>query len=163
MTEPRLRPAVRALVIDPEARILLVRFEFEDVGTVWAMPGGGIEPHETAMEALHRELSEEVGLHDAEIGPLIWDFARHRIGAMGPDWDGQRDRVHLIRVPVAFEPAPMMTWDQLRSEGLHEVRWWTAAEVAAHPGLFAPRRLPRLLDDLLRNGHPAEPTVFVET
>ena len=39
----RIRPSARAVVIDPEGRVLLVRFEFPR-GTVWATPGGGQEP-----------------------------------------------------------------------------------------------------------------------
>src|SRR5437660_3621759 len=41
-----LRPAVRALVVDPAGRLLLVRFDWPD-RTVWAPPGGGIERGET--------------------------------------------------------------------------------------------------------------------
>src|SRR5215216_2278932 len=40
-----LRPAVRALVLDPADRVLLVRFQWPDK-TVWAPPGGGIESGE---------------------------------------------------------------------------------------------------------------------
>src|SRR5918992_6160823 len=38
-----LRDAARALVVDPAGRVLLVRFEFGNK-TVWALPGGGLEP-----------------------------------------------------------------------------------------------------------------------
>ncbi len=41
--------------------IMLVRFEFPK-GTVWSTPGGGLEPGEDHLDALHRELVEEVGL-----------------------------------------------------------------------------------------------------
>ena len=41
----RIREAVRALVIDPDHRVLLVRFEFP-TATRWALPGGGLEPGE---------------------------------------------------------------------------------------------------------------------
>ena len=41
----RIREAVRALVLDPEHRVLLVRFEFRD-GTRWALPGGGLDDNE---------------------------------------------------------------------------------------------------------------------
>ena len=57
----RIREAVRALVLDPDDRVLLVRFEFP-TATVWAMPGGGIEAGETIDDALRRELTEELGL-----------------------------------------------------------------------------------------------------
>ena len=68
MTDPtaglRIRTAVRALLLDPPERVLLVRFDFPSGEVRWALPGGGVEPGETFDEALHRELIEEVGLHD---------------------------------------------------------------------------------------------------
>ena len=57
-SELRIREAVRALVIDPDDRVLLVRFEFPNTGTHWATPGGGVEPGETDHQALRRELDE---------------------------------------------------------------------------------------------------------
>ena len=41
----RLRTGIRALVLDPDERIALVRFDFPD-RTVWAAPGGGVEEGE---------------------------------------------------------------------------------------------------------------------
>jgi len=61
VSELRIRPAARAIVLDPDDRILLVRFEFPD-GMFWATPGGGIEPGETPEEAVRRELAEEAWL-----------------------------------------------------------------------------------------------------
>ena len=38
----RLRTGIRALVLDPDERIALVRFDYPD-RTVWAAPGSGVE------------------------------------------------------------------------------------------------------------------------
>ena len=72
---PRLRPAVRAVLVDGADRVLLVRFQFGE-RVVWATPGGGIEPGEEVLEALRRELLEEVGLAEADIGPALWRRGR---------------------------------------------------------------------------------------
>ena len=77
MAELRIRPAARAIVLDPDDRILLVRFEFPD-GTFWATPGGGIEPGETPEEAVRRELAEEAGLTVGRRRPRRLDAAPHR-------------------------------------------------------------------------------------
>jgi 8-oxo-dGTP pyrophosphatase MutT (NUDIX family) len=157
-----LRAAVRALVVDADDRVLLVRFEFSR-GTVWALPGGGIEPGEEQHEALHRELAEEIGMTDAEIGPCVWE--RTWVGRMGT-WDGQRDQAFLVRCEE-HEPEPHFDWDQLRAEGVHELRWWTVDELLAVPGdrdrisPFAPFELPELVAEVVRNGPPAEPFIVL--
>lgn len=156
MTSPlRIRPSVRALVIDPDHRVLLVRFEFP-TATAWCPPGGGVEPGEDPVVALRRELAEEVGLVDADIGPHVWT-RRHLLRfEHGGTWDGQEDHIHLVRTE-RFDPTPQLSWDELRAERIHELRWWRLAEIAEHPGRFIPTHLARHLDDLLRNGPPSTP------
>jgi 8-oxo-dGTP pyrophosphatase MutT (NUDIX family) len=153
----RIRRAVRAAVLDPEGRIMLVRFEFPTV-TIWATPGGGQEDGEDDAATLRRELDEELGLPVEEIGPHIWTRT-HVIPFLDGSWDGQRDHVYLVRTP-AFTPVPSLTWEQLIAERVHELRWWTAAELlaAGRDGVrFAPRRLPELVAALVREGPPPAP------
>lgn len=154
MSRPRLRQAARAVVLDPEQRVLLVRFEFPD-RVVWATPGGGIQEGETDEDAIRRELLEEAGLAGFELGPALW-IRTHHVPLSGGRWDGQSERIYLVRVPP-FEPAPVLTWDELRDEGVTGIRWWTPGELEAADELFSPRRLPSLLHELLRDGPPPEP------
>jgi ADP-ribose pyrophosphatase YjhB (NUDIX family) len=155
MSEPRLRPATRAVVLDEVDRILLVRFDFGARGLVWATPGGGIETGEGDEDALRRELSEEAGLEVFELGPPLWTRT-HRVPMGGGRWDGQIERYYLVRV-AAFEPTPRLSWDELRREGMTAVRWWTLEELEAAETVFSPRRLPLLVRELVLHGPPAEP------
>jgi 8-oxo-dGTP diphosphatase len=153
----RIRNAVRALLLDPADRVLLVRFEFPRV-TVWATPGGGKEADEDDEVALRRELDEELGLVDVSIGPHIWNRL-HIVPFLDGNWDGQRDHIYLVRTED-FEPQPTLSWEQLRAERLYEMRWWTLAEVEAAGAAgvrFAPRRLPARLAALLADGPPPRP------
>lgn len=152
MTDLRIREAVRALVIDTTERVLLVRFEFPSA-TRWALPGGGLEPGEGHVEALHRELAEEVGLVDAIVGPQIW-HRLHIVPFLNGEFDGQRERIHLVRC-TPFEPAPQLSWEQLNAEFVHELRWWSLDEIAVSDVHFVPQGLHSLVIALLRDGPPA--------
>ena len=123
--EPVRRDSVRALVVDADERVLLMRFENPAThATWWATPGGGIEEGESHQAALRRELAEEIGLHDFEIGPLVWELERTF------PWNRalmrQHNTIYLVRVD-AHEPAPSV---DLLDEGVSGFRWWTLAELA---------------------------------
>lgn len=150
-----LRTAVRALIVDDADHVLLVRFVFPSGIEAWALPGGGLEPGESDEEGLRRELHEELGLVDVEIGPHIWD--RVHVIPMITGHDGQRDRIHAVRRP-RFDPAPTIGWERLRAEFVYEMRWWSVDEIDAARGVrFAPRRLGELFRAYLVEGPPATP------
>ena len=150
----RIRRGVRAVVLDPAGRVLLVRFEFP-TASLWATPGGGVDAGETPEQAIRRELDEELGLTDVELGPWIWT-REHVFPFVDGRWDGQAERFALVRTE-AFEPAPRFTAEQLASEFVTGMRWWALDELEASDELFAPRRLPELFAELLRGGPPEEP------
>ena len=93
---PVERPAARAVVLDRRDRILLVEFKDDDGQVWWATPGGGVAEAEAAEEALRRELAEEIGLVDAQLGPELW--TRDATFA----WNGRilhtPERIWLVRV-----------------------------------------------------------------
>jgi ADP-ribose pyrophosphatase YjhB (NUDIX family) len=149
------REAARALVLDPDDRVLLVRFVNPETGQAfWATPGGGIDSGEALEEELRRELREETGLEDVELGPVVWTRREEFV------WAGrklrQSERIVLVRTP-SFEPQPQLSVAQLAAEGVHEVRWWTLAELESSRAAFYPRRLAQFLRQLLEAGPPAEP------
>lgn len=59
--EPRIRVSA---VLRWQDRILLCRHEKAGRGDYWLLPGGGVNSGESLVDALRRELAEEVGIHD---------------------------------------------------------------------------------------------------
>lgn len=153
VTPPRLRQAARALVLDEGDSLLLVNFPWEGLdlpGGFWACPGGGIDPGESAEEALRRELAEELGLETAHIEGPLWRLTR--LFPMS-DWDGQTDHTYLVRT-AHFEPHPRV---DLLAENVHGIRWFSPAEVMAGVVTFSPRDLADQLATVLCEGVPSLP------
>src|SRR5689334_23612255 len=118
MPPPRLRHSVRALILTADDEILLCRHTVTDPpgGAVWAAPGGGIEPGETRLDALRRELAEEVGLPLTGTPPHVW----HRAVVSPtyfPGYDGVVNDYYLIRTSH-FTPSGTMTEPQLLAENI---------------------------------------------
>jgi len=154
---PVRRQAVRAIVIDRQGRTLLFK-AFADQSLsryVWITPGGGTTAGESDATALRRELAEECGLRDFEIGPLVW--VREAVFPLPSTGQllHQLERFYLVR--INDHEVDITGWDDFERKFMAEPRWWTLAELDATRDDFAPSGLARHLGDLLRGHVPAEP------
>jgi 8-oxo-dGTP pyrophosphatase MutT (NUDIX family) len=121
---------------------------------VWITPGGGIEQRETVDVCLRRELAEETGLQDVQIGPPLWTRF-HEF-----EWDGkafsQREEFYLIET-AQFEPTMADNPAAGERSAFRAFRWWSVEDIRKSSELFAPRRLADLLETLIRTGPPETP------
>ena len=145
-TEFPVRLAGRVIAIDPAARVLLFRYDDPPPkGPHWATPGGGLEADEDFYAAARRELFEETGWADVPVEPAEVHLETN------VQWSGgwrrlirQYDHYFVGRVPQELRPlgevAAMHT-----SDGIHEARWWTLAELDATGEDIYPRGLADLI------------------
>lgn len=116
---------VAAVIVDdltmPTAFLAARRSRPEHLAGRWEFPGGKVDPGETPVDGVHRELNEELGVM-VRLGDEI----------PGPDHDGGwtiTDR-HVMRLWLAQvvdgEPMPLVEHDELRwltPEEFFDVDW----------------------------------------
>jgi 8-oxo-dGTP pyrophosphatase MutT (NUDIX family) len=101
---------VRALVVDGEGRIFLVKHSYV---SGWHLPGGGVEVGETLLEAVARELREE-GNIDVTEPPLLH-------GMFFNDRDSQRDHVALFVVRAFHQAAAPVPDHEIVAHGFFPI------------------------------------------
>lgn len=143
-----VRLAARVILLDPDGRVLLMRYDDPPPGgRHWATPGGGLNPGEGYPEAALRELAEETGW--TGIG-LLGEVTRgQRVTTYGGRPLIQDERLYLARTTV---PARRIEGVEAMhaSDGIVAWHWWTLAELDATGETVWPRGLAGLIRAVLR-------------
>lgn len=154
------REVVRAVVLDARDHVLLFHTRdptYPELGTWWELPGGGLDPGETFLEAVIRELAEEAGLVVAagQVGAPTW---RRRATYL---YRGERRISNEVVVPVRLAVAGPAVDGAGRvgfeAEDYFGFRWWPVPEVTGSADRFYPGRLPELLGPFLAGEAIDEP------
>lgn len=82
---PRKWMSAAALIFNDEGNILIVKPTYKPG---WELPGGGIDEEESPLDALKRELREELGLHINPGSLLCVEYV--------PNFDNRGDRIQFV-------------------------------------------------------------------
>lgn len=164
MTNPPIRDIARALVFDPQDRLLLIAYEaVRDVDPArpgvrkfWFMPGGGVEPGETHEEAVRRELEEEIGAKNVSLGPWVGHCSGPFFLFRAPR--DARERYATVRLPDDRIDTARLA--ETEDNPILDVRWWQIADLKATDDLVEPQGLADLAKQVLRGDIPREPVAL---
>ena len=130
MSEPLfVRRAARVILLDPDDRVLLMRYDDGPPnGRHWSTPGGGLNAGEEYPAAALRELEEETGWSDVR---LIGEVVRRSFEmSYGGRTVRQVERLYLARTEQARR-AIRGVEAMHAADGIAAWRWWTMAELEA--------------------------------
>jgi ADP-ribose pyrophosphatase YjhB (NUDIX family) len=143
----RLRRAGRVIVLDPEDRVLLFRYDDGPPnGRHWCTPGGGLNEGEDYRAGARRELFEETGWADVPLGLEVYE--RTLVMEYDDVIVRQHERFFLGRIEEAGRPFGEVA-DMHVSDGIAAWHWWTLAELDATEEAIWPPGLVNLIRELL--------------
>lgn len=105
-----VRRGVKA-VVSSSSRVLLVQERHADGSAFWTLPGGGVDPHESLVEGLRRELSEEL-----RCDPAVED-------AVSTFWYAHRSSPRLLSHYTVFSCLLATEVRPVRGEGILDSAW----------------------------------------
>lgn len=158
------RDIARALVFDPADRLLLIAYEGlrpidparPDERTFWFMPGGGLEAGETHVAACRRELFEEIGVADADIGPWVATCEGPFHLFRTPRY--AREHYFVVRLPDDRIDTGRLA--ETEDNPVLGVRWWTLDDLEASAERIEPAGLAALARRIASGYRPETPVTL---
>ena len=130
------RKAVRAVIMTPDHRVLMMKVETATGIHVWIAPGGGLEPGESEEEGLRREVAEETGARNFRLGPSVWT-RKHEFS-----WNGRsysQNEVYYLVQADQFDPVIDVEAAPGEASAFRGFHWWSIDAIAKSEEKFEVR------------------------
>jgi 8-oxo-dGTP diphosphatase len=149
-TKKSIKTSVVACIIDAQARVLLTRRCIEPFCGQWVMPGGKVDHGEPLLEALHREVREEVGI-EVHIDGLLDVYEHVALGSNNDHYVILYYRAH----PLTFNLLPQIS-------EITEADWVPADQLTSYDMTPGTRHILALIypEALPDPGAPADEMTF---
>lgn len=157
-----MRHTARGIIFNNQTnKILLIKYlDLETEVTkeftegYWVTPGGGLEENESYQEALKREIYEETGITDIEIGNCVINRV------VNLELIGEKyflERFYLVKTDC--EEIDMIHVTELEKSVIVDYRWWSVEEIKSSDEVIFPRELKHVLElDLNKLTFPVDVT-----
>ena len=150
------RPAARCVLLDRSGRVFLIRSEdpIDPHKPEWLeIPGGGVGAGEDSGAACRRELYEETGITEVEMGPCIWtQYVEYTFSGIRFQ---SNERIHVAWCDGGeFRPRGL---EALEAAAFIEAGWWTLDELLGNDEPTVPMRLREFLPSVVVGDLPVQP------
>ncbi|MGH0435010.1 NUDIX hydrolase [Bacillus basilensis] len=161
----RIRNAARIILLDENNKILLFKLEDNTVyspnepalNAFWVTPGGGLKENESFEEAAIRELWEETGIKQVEIGSWVWTRDKE------VNWKGEmilsHERFFVVRINNTEVLLDNLTENEQEVYRSH--KWWSIQELENSNDKIIPEKLGSLLKPIVEGILPENPIMII--
>ncbi|MFD8423537.1 NUDIX hydrolase [Streptomyces sp. NPDC059466] len=151
---PPLREAARAILLDADDRVLLLRYD--ENGGFWATPGGSLEPGEDDSTATLRELQEELGIDGRAVELGVQLAERTKDHLVGGHPVRQVEKYFLACASTTAVDPSRAT----QPDNICEYRWWTLSDLGHTKETVYPDGLADLVALVSDGRIPQRPVVL---
>ena len=157
----KIRKSARAIVINSKNQMFLFQYMFdylEDSKAIWITPGGSLEEGESFVDALKREVYEELGVQLTKECPEV--YYRNPIYTL-KNGEKVQSVEKFFLVVLEEKSFSFEHWTESEKKRMRAGKWWSVDEIEKSEDEFFSKDIVRMLKELASRKLPEEPRIIV--